>query len=95
MYLKGDPAAMQSKAVLFNVDKCDSDKRQKEGKSACANDLSTYVKDIMVDNWVMYKKMNFTDKLGEPNFYANDIYDSVMLNDHPDHVIQRNYMYLR
>ena len=41
----------------------------------------------MVDNWIMYKKMNFTEKVLEPNFLTTDIYDSVMLNDNPDHII--------
>ena len=49
----------------------------------------------MVDTWVTFRKMNFTDKIGEPNFIATDIFDSKMLNAKVDHVIERNYIYLR
>ena len=39
--------------------------------------------------------MNFAQKIGEPDIYASDIFDSVMLNDDPNHAIQRNYLYIR
>lgn len=46
----------------------------------------------MLDSWVVFRKMNFTDKVGEPNFIATDIFDSTMLKPMADDVILRNFL---
>lgn len=53
------------------------------------------MKDVQLDTWVAYSKMNFVDKTNEPTFMVNDIFASQMLNTAEDREIQRNYMYLR
>ena len=45
--------------------------------------------------WNAYFKMDFLDKDPQPTFKVNDIYDSQMLNNNKDHIVQRNYIYLR
>jgi hypothetical protein len=66
--LLGDPAAMEANAILFDVRRC-----MGEG---CAPDLENYIKDIQIDSWIVFKKMNFTDRLAEPTFTVQDVYDS-------------------
>lgn len=38
------------------------------------------MKDVQLDAWVAYNKMNFMDKTEEPTFMVNDIFASQMLN---------------
>jgi hypothetical protein len=66
--LLGDPAAMEANAILFDVRRC-----MGEG---CAPDLENFIKDIQIDSWIVFKKMNFTDRLAEPTFTVQDVYDS-------------------
>lgn len=69
--LLGDPAAMIAKSMLFDIRLCDGD--------SCAPDMVDWVQDIQIDTWVVYKKMNFTDRLAEPTFLVQDILDSQTL----------------
>ena len=69
---------MISKSIYFNIDKCDN--KNRVGKKQCNSNINGFVKDISVDTWVMQRKMNFTDKIGEPSFILSDIVDSVLLN---------------
>ena len=71
--LLGDPAAMEANSILFDVRRC-----QGEG---CAPDLEDFIKDIQIDSWIVYKKMNFTDRQAEPTFIVQDVYDSQVLSD--------------
>ena len=50
---------------------------------------------MQLDVWVAFKKMDFLDKEGESTYKVNDMYFSTMLFNHPDNVIERNYMYVR
>lgn len=41
---------------------------------------------MQVDTWVVYKKMNFTDRIDEPTFLIMDLVDSVLLSGYLDPV---------
>jgi len=66
--LLGDPAAMISKAILFDVRKCEGALYDNTTGEGCAADRDEWLRDIQVDLWVVNKKMNFTDRIGEPSF---------------------------
>ena len=40
-----------------------------------------------MDNWIVNKKMNFTDRVAEPTFLALDIFDSRVVNTMPNIVL--------
>lgn len=88
---------MESKSVIFNIEKCNSTRNKELNLPPCKTDdeIANYVRDVELDTWVTFRKMNFSDKIGEPNFIATDIFDAIMLNADPNHIIERNYMYLR
>ena len=57
LQLKGEVAAMHSKRILFNIDKCNNTRRYSLGQSPCKEDfvIKSFIKDVMVDTWVMQK----------------------------------------
>ena len=87
---------MISEAVVFNVDRCNPQKAAAKGKT-CKSDpeIADYVKDIQLDTWVAFYKMDFLDKVQQSTYKVNDIFDSQMLNADRNTIVQRNYMYLR
>ena len=50
--------------------------------------------DVQLDAWVMYSRMNFTDRDGSPTYRVSDFYYSTILNTDPNSNVDRNYMYL-
>ena len=87
---------MNSKSVVFQIDQCDPVKAALKGeKCKLPGEIAEYVKDVQLDTWVSYSKMNFLDRSVEPIFKVNDIFASYLLNTKKDSVIDRNYMYLR
>ena len=94
--VRGDPSSMISQSVVFQIDQCNPEKAALKGKKCKPHNVTTdYIKDVQLDTWVAYRKMNFLDKTSDPTFMVNDIFSSEMLNNKPDHIINRNYMYLR
>ena len=69
---------MRSKEIVFDIEKCSEN---------CAADLDEFIADIQVDNWIVNKKMNFTDRVAEPTFMALDIFDSRVVNTMPNVVL--------
>ena len=87
---------MISKSVLFQIDQCNPAKAALKGqKCKPLNETTKYIKDVQLDTWVAYRKMNFLDKSTDPTFLVNDMFSSEMLNNSPDNVIHRNYIYVR
>ena len=78
LQIDGEPSAMESKSVIFNIQKCNSTRNKELNLTECKGDpeISTYVRDVMVETWGTFRKMNFTDKIGEPN--AQSVYDLLM-----------------
>ena len=83
---------MIASSMLFDIRLCEGDH--------CADDVVEWIQDVQVDSWAMYKRKNFTDRVGEPTFLAGDIYDSQVLvgeldaNGSPSKV-NVNQVYLR
>lgn len=49
----GEPASMIAKNLVFDVVKCTEN---------CAADVDDFISEIQIDNWIVNKKMNFTDR---------------------------------
>ena len=65
MQMLGDPGAMVSKHIQFNVEWCDKSSRRFDGKNCKEKDqIKDFIYDMGIETWVVNKKMNFTDKLG-------------------------------
>ena len=78
--LLGDPAAMVSKAILIDVRECEGPDYDPATGVGCAPDKKEWLRDIQADVWIVNKKMNFTDRIGEPSFMILDIYDSQVVD---------------
>ena len=53
------------------------------------------MRDLSVNNWVAYNKIDFLDRKGLPLFKVADVLNSNLLKADDDHVIPRNFVYLR
>ena len=74
---------MVSKNIQFNVEWCNSaDENERFKGKTCKEPgpIKDYIYDMQVETWVVHKKMNFSDKLGEPSFLVMDILDSQMMH---------------
>ena len=72
---------MVSKNIQMNVEWCNKTDERFKGKSCKeADEIKDFIYDMQVETWVVHKKMNFTDKLGEPSFLVMDILDSQMMH---------------
>ena len=68
---------MVSRAVVFNIDQCDPVKAAVKGeKCKTPTEITTYVKDVMLEAWVAFKKMDFLDREGETTFKVSDLFFS-------------------
>lgn len=84
---------MKSKFLNFKVDICDY-----ENSTAGCNEkpaIVDYIKDISVETWAVYSKMNFTERRFEPSFRVYDLFHSTVINTDQNAPLARNYMYLR
>lgn len=73
LHLAGDPGSTIASSILFDIRACEPVDGQ-----VCKSipEIETFIQDIQVDNWIIYKMMNFTDRLAEPTFLVQDIIDS-------------------
>lgn len=74
--LLGDPAAMVTKSIHFDLRRCDSVAADPATECESKEAIDAYIADIQMDNWVVNKRMNFTDRIAEPSFMILDIFDS-------------------
>ena len=74
--LEGNQALMISQNFEFRIAKCDDARRTERGESPCNPDrdaIEKYVRDIQIDAWAVYEKINFQIRDGKPTFRVMDL----------------------
>ena len=83
---------MESQNFEFRITKCNDERRAKRGEPACNADkdaIDTYVKDVQVDAWAVYEKVNFQIRDGKPTFRVMDVQGTYVYDD--KHASQVNF----
>lgn len=65
--------------LTFKIEKCDYN----DNSAGCHQKdwVEDYISDIQLDSWVMYSRMNFTERGGgSPTFRVSDFFFSTVLN---------------
>ena len=62
--LQGNMASMISQNIQFKVTKCQND---------CGPDIDEYIKDIQIDTWAIYEKIDLTKRKGKPVYKIMDL----------------------
>ena len=80
--IRGDLGSMLSKKMRFEINRCDNETRRANGLSDCATseEIDEYVKDVQIDTWNMFEKINYGDYVGKPVYRVQDILGSYMIN---------------
>ena len=83
---------MISKNFEFRVAKCSNERRIAKGMKECNPDaeaMDKYVRDIQVDPWAIYEKVNFAIRHGKPTFRVMDLLGTYLYDDKI--AIQKNF----
>ena len=76
--VKGDLGSMISKRIRFEVNKC-SNATKPEQDCASPEEIEEYVKDLQIDTWNMFEKIDYTDYIDRPAYRVQDIIGSSLV----------------
>jgi hypothetical protein len=62
--LQGNTASMVSQNIEFRMTQCTSD---------CSPTMDDYVRDIQIDSWAIFEKINLAQRQGKPVFQVMDL----------------------